>query len=634
MARRSDRNKSKNKNKPKKTEPKKPSASELYWQEIFAALANRKVIQSEVSFVADFSAVSYDRGSGSAIERFPYQVRSVLTEYVDTSRPARETPVYSAGRRSDGQVASPGEYFLLAGQVSSPDAAEWVPAVYQSGARVSYLGEIYYAIGQTDTEPPVTIKTISNPDGSYSYHREENTQSWVLIGKEGSVTSASQRLVNPDFGFVNGQWQYGTQGDTWLVSVDPGKSEIFIWDFAGQTKTLKPNTTYAIDPVENAPSWMGGNEVNGVIAFPKGTTFTTNPSLTPPYTTSQPCSAQTKGGVITSVIIRTLAYFDEGALGLGGGNGIYIYQGPDLPLKRLNAGDGAMKAPRTYRFLAVNEYNGPPNIQRDTWNVSCDDPLAVNRPWISDNTGNWSPAEPSVAVGKSYGFSDIPCVNWRGKDSVVSAPLEEWDPSKVYYPNDMVTFGGSAFQLLTSDQSGVAGAAPIDSGLWGTIQAPGADFSSFVDAYRVNTIFVENFLSEARFNCLVAPEKTINIYSDVPKQMKVSIGVSGDSTTVYATNSTATSVFSSTIYNSPSPLEFTLSAPNIEVFKVRWDFGDGSTSTELTPTHSYQVGSSMPVPFKVSVLVTDTKGRFYRSTRMISLQKMETALLGTPVVVD
>lgn len=363
-------------------------------------------------------------------------------------------------------------------------------------------------------------------------------------------------------------------------------------------------------------------------------------------------------------------------------NGIYKYTGPDTQLQRLNAGDGWNGAPDTYEFILVSEFNGPtsPGSRPPTndyvpgpanefaTSANCGpsfedgSPKIINRLWISDDYNEWSEAEPGVLVGKNYGPQDISCVNWRGKDAVAGDQPFEWDPANLYYPNDLVAFKNAVFRFISTDQLGTKGVSPADDESWEQLQPlnddfsvryvqgatseeriaveatglqpPGVNFMSYADGHRINATVVDLLESEVRSSALVVPKKPVNIFTKAPVQPALSIYVEGDYKTVYAANSTATSIFTSYVYNSSSPVSFSLGAYNVEVFKIRWDLGDGSTSTELSPVHTYKVGSTSPTPFTISVVVTDTKGRFYRASRTINLQRNDPALLGIPVVVD
>lgn len=660
-------------------------------------IAPTRITQNEFSFVSEVSAVSYDPGTGKSMTRYSRPVRAVIEDYVNTDLPARNTQVYTANQgENDPNPPVTGDLFLLTGQPDSLEATAWVPQTYEVGTQVKYLGETYVAIAETDTAPPVTIKrgwaNVSTrfPPG---LGEGKGNPNWSLVGSEASI---SRPVVNPSFGWIDNKWQTGTPGETWLISVHPGGRKIRFADKKGQAKAFQPNTTYFIESISVADA-TGVNTGEAVI-FPRGTTFETGATLSGLYEASDECpenavvpptppklpraitgrssrrdrNHRRHGGkhnkkdkrppknkvvwaqVRVSTEPKTTSQFDSGQ------NGIYKYQGPDEPLQRLNAGDGWEGGPDTYEFLVVSEYyNGPlkpgeiptgstsvpGGSDYETYNDAtgqaqsvatsgpCDDPDLINRVWLSDDYNQWSEGQPGVVVGKNYGILDIECANWRGRDSIVGNTPVEWDPAVIYYPNETVMFKGSVFQFTSTDQLGTRGVSPADES-WEQIETPGVIFKLSADGYRVNSIVLDELQADVKASSLVVPSKSVTIYSEAPPKPSISIAVDGDYKTIYATNSSATSVFSSYIYNSASPIAFTLSAFNIDVFKVQWDFGDGFTSTDINPTHTYGTGSTSPVLYTVKVAVTDLKGRFYRGERTISLQRNDPALLGIPVVVD
>lgn len=592
--------------------------------------AQKTVVTTEAEFYSYITPVTFDPASDSPLERFHSSVRAVIRSYVDTSQPASSTPVFDSVR--GGPFID--DYFLLTGQLTF-NAQPWEEKVYETGSMVRYLGEVYYAVNNvTEIEPPV--KTFY----SHGWPCRLENDDWIPIGRSGELSSPARRLANPNMGFVNGQWQGGTQGDTWLVSTTPGKNEIYIWDMGALEKVLSPNTVYQISKVDNSPSWASGFELPvNLSLFPPGTTFKTNSDLKPPFETTQPCivprSTRTNNplytaqSVISQIYISTMPLFGGVMTGPGEENGIYQYKGPDIPLKRLAAHDGLSGAPKSYEYLVVNEDN------RDE-----SDSTRINRPWMSDDANNWQRAESGILIGKHYGDTDIPRAQppWRTKDSVVGEEPREWSPQVVYYPNDRTKFGGLEFSFDISDQSGLANISPMESDFWIEVDPTGVSAVSYIDGYRVNTITIEDFEMQSRMFGLVIPDKAVTI-SSLPLSIgNISFEVSGEYSLVYAStfneNPTA---FSSRTYRGSTPITFTLNPAGVDVLRVQWDFGDG-TAVEidegLSVTHAYSIGSLSPVPMKVTAKVTATNGIVYRTSRRINLQKVDVGVVGLPIVVD
>lgn len=602
--------------------------------------ALKSVVTTPVVFSARFSTTTFDRDSGLPLERFTpppkndnanSSVKSVITDYVNTSQPAG-----ALFTEAQLEHLKAGDYLLLVGQIQSP-AEPWQAKTYPLGSKVLYLGETYYsASSTTGTAPPIRTVVSVDANGSWAYQREENPD-WVLIGKEQSLTAPGRRITNPDFGFVDKSFQTGTQGDTWLVTATPGSTEIIFWD-SDLSNVLAPDTTYVIGHVENSPSYISGEQLpSNIRLFPPGTTFQTPKDSVKninKFNASQPCiaprslrtaSGYTSTGIITQIYVNSMPFFDGGALSMGGGNGIYQYMSPDHPLTRLNAFDGASNAPTSYEFLLVNEYNPSLSVEE-----------RVNRPWISDDRGNWSLAIPGMFVGKSYGAVDIPSVNWRGKDSIVGRQPLEWQPSVTYYPRDRVKFSGLEYSFDIVNASGLPNVSPADSNYWSQVDPTGASVSTSISGYRINTITVPEFEMESRLFSLAVPEKSVKI-SSLPLPIgKISFDIDGEFSLDYANSfTTPPTTYSTRVYNTSYPVNFTLSRAGLEVLRVHWDFGDGNTlsSDSLTASHRYKTSSLNTVQLQVSVRVVSVDGKTYRTSRRINLRKTDVGVVGLPIVV-
>lgn len=74
----------------------------------------------------------------------------------------------------------------------------------------------------------------------------------------------------------------------------------------------------------------------------------------------------------------------------------------------------------------------------------------------------------------------------------------------------------------------------------------------------------------------------------------------------------------------PSPLTISFSGlastdPDNEKLTYFWEFGDGGTSTEAEPLHTFEAGTGAPQPFLVSLAVTDTAGNSHTAYQTISV---------------
>ncbi|MEM7367380.1 MAG: PQQ-dependent sugar dehydrogenase [Bacteroidota bacterium] len=100
----------------------------------------------------------------------------------------------------------------------------------------------------------------------------------------------------------------------------------------------------------------------------------------------------------------------------------------------------------------------------------------------------------------------------------------------------------------------------------------------------------------------------------------------------YGTNPAPTAQLTFDQNYGPSPLtvQFTgdLSAdPEGEPISYLWDFGDGETSTEANPTHTFTAPSSSPTSFEIRLQVSDSSGNMHEVDTLVSLNN-------TPPVVE
>lgn len=92
----------------------------------------------------------------------------------------------------------------------------------------------------------------------------------------------------------------------------------------------------------------------------------------------------------------------------------------------------------------------------------------------------------------------------------------------------------------------------------------------------------------------------------------------------YGGNPPPVAVISADVQYGTSPLQVALSAsnsydPNAEISTYHWDFGDGQTSTEASPTHLFTTSSTEPKSFTVTLTVTDNEGAIGQTTEVVSL---------------
>ncbi|MEO1449618.1 MAG: PQQ-dependent sugar dehydrogenase, partial [Bacteroidota bacterium] len=89
-------------------------------------------------------------------------------------------------------------------------------------------------------------------------------------------------------------------------------------------------------------------------------------------------------------------------------------------------------------------------------------------------------------------------------------------------------------------------------------------------------------------------------------------------------NPKPTAVIQADTFYGPGPLTVQFkgdssSDPEDQPLTYAWDFGDGTTSTEINPTHTFEASGAQPASFDVKLTVTDSAGAFNEVTRIISL---------------
>lgn len=92
----------------------------------------------------------------------------------------------------------------------------------------------------------------------------------------------------------------------------------------------------------------------------------------------------------------------------------------------------------------------------------------------------------------------------------------------------------------------------------------------------------------------------------------------------YGGNVPPTAVIDQDLTYGKAPLEVHFSAegstdPEGEYLNYAWDFGDGSTSQQVNPVHTFDFSGEAPHSYTVSLTVTDPDGAAHTHTRIISL---------------
>lgn len=592
----------------------------------------RRLVEDSVGFIASFEPASFDPEANDKISRLACRegghklpfVKAAIGEKVETSMNAADTAVM-------GYDPSPGDLFLLYGQIAE-SADSWSATTYTLGSKVSYLGEIYTAaVTETGTKPPVSIiPSIYGPFATngadiVDYKRIENPD-WVLSDLEMSEVSSvgkSPALTNR------------TNGELWEIYARKGEKQIQFWD---DVSVFRSDTTYLIESID-ASAVPKGRDYGPF--YPTGTTFKTDVGVllvgAKVYETSQAAfyngdNGGLVGGKRSFVRIRKAYSPSDGtSSSYGGGNGVYKFESANKRLVRLNVGDGVNNAPDSYAFLYVLEYDKDRNP---------DDPdnREFRQAWISDEQGRWSRLTNSgVAIGKNFGIDNISSPRaippWRGKDAAVADTVPEWDPKTRYYPNESVVFNGTHYRISITDAAGSVGVSPLDEDYWYPVDTPGAlVYLKDARIVRVTSITIDDLESSVRAEAIAVPDKVTTISSPVMPNRVISFSIDGEYQTSYTTSFGSNTAYTNFIYQAMLPITFTLSLGQIDADKVLWDFGDGKTSTEMNPTHTYQLGSLAPMPFKITATVTASNSRIYKHSRTINVQRRETSLLGMPIV--
>lgn len=89
-------------------------------------------------------------------------------------------------------------------------------------------------------------------------------------------------------------------------------------------------------------------------------------------------------------------------------------------------------------------------------------------------------------------------------------------------------------------------------------------------------------------------------------------------------NPPPTAVIEADKHYGPGPLDVNFSAaastdPQNDPLSYEWDFGDGTSSTEMEPAHTFVTNSTEQEPFLVTLTVTDTAGGYHKDYLTVSL---------------
>jgi PKD repeat protein/glucose/arabinose dehydrogenase len=92
----------------------------------------------------------------------------------------------------------------------------------------------------------------------------------------------------------------------------------------------------------------------------------------------------------------------------------------------------------------------------------------------------------------------------------------------------------------------------------------------------------------------------------------------------FGTDPAPTAIIESDQQYGPTPLTVQFTGansfdPEDQPISFAWEFGDGSTSTEANPSHTFEADGSAPQSFTVRLTVTDTAGNSHKVEELISL---------------
>ncbi len=72
---------------------------------------------------------------------------------------------------------------------------------------------------------------------------------------------------------------------------------------------------------------------------------------------------------------------------------------------------------------------------------------------------------------------------------------------------------------------------------------------------------------------------------------------------------------------SETPVQFTSNIADSSIYSYYWEFGDGETSTEKNPIHTYSSTGCATEDFSVSLTVTDTTSASVTKSNTITVQQ-------------
>ncbi len=149
-----------------------------------------------------------------------------------------------------------------------------------------------------------------------------------------------------------------------------------------------------------------------------------------------------------------------------------------------------------------------------------------------------------------------------------------------------------------------------------------------------NWVLLESFdnnLTSWTNDSIIIDNLSSSYYIGFEGNAKGGFGVCIDDVEITGTTETISSDFSSDITTGEVPLSVNFSESSVgSIVNWEWDFGDGFTSTEQNPSHTYSMAGTFTVSLTVSDLfgsVTETKTDYITVTSMAPMAEFE----GTPI---